>query len=492
MKRKMLFTGILIVSLILSGCGAASHKEQDSLMHSDIPDEDYVSAESYLNIEENTTQDTAEETMLTFSLKVDTAAYSNITRYIENGSLPPADAVRTEELLNYFSYDGETTPTDSPFALSAEVGPSPSSDDKYIALIRVKTAEIEKEELPPSNLTFLIDTSGSMDSYNKLPLLKEAFSLLVETLDENDRVSIVTYAGSSEIVLDSMSGDQSREILDAIHRLEASGSTAGADGILTAYELAEKNYIEDGNNRIILATDGDFNVGTSDLRGLKKLVSQKRDNGVYMSLLGFGEGNLQDDTMETLSKNGNGNYLYIHSVSDAKKGLVDELGSNLHTVADDVKAQIEFNPENVKNYRLIGYENRRMSNEDFDDDTKDAGEIGAGTDVVMMFELELAETLSSLDQLFEIRIRYKDPGNLESELLTQPVFLDDIEENNSSDFHFACSVAGFGDLLRESTYAEDVTLSKVIALADENLGDDRGGYREAYLDLLSQYEAIIR
>jgi len=468
---------------------------------------DVSQGESYLTIDENLAKSTEHESTLTFSLKVDTAAYTNVKRYIESGNLPPHDAVRTEELINYFKYDGEMTFSNDPFAIYAEVGPSPFNADRYMAFIRVKSVDIDKNELPRSNLTFLIDTSGSMDSYDKLPLLKQAFSLLVDTLTEDDRVSIVTYAGRSAVLLDGATGDNKELILTAIENLSAGGSTAGADGINTAYALAEKNFIEDGNNRVILATDGDFNVGVSSNKDLAKLVAEKRGNGVYLSILGFGTGNIRDDLMETLSKEGNGNYAYINDLHTAKKVLVDELSANLFTIADDVKAQIEFNPQNVASYRLIGYENRQLSNKDFDDDTKDAGEIGVGTDVIMMFELELhgpnittdskytpyqPVTTNFADELFEIRLRYKNPGEDTSNLITQPVFFENIVANGSSDFRFACSVAAFGHLLRDSQYTNDLTLGDVKTLAEGSLGQDRDGYRWEFLKLLEQYDRIAQ
>lgn len=521
-KNKISLCLALAFLLLLSACGAPAKNNEAPVMPEDYDqshsypeaeaeydrqyDGDY-NGESYLVIDENGQVATGNESMLTFSLKVDTAAYTNAARYIESGNLPPRDAVRTEELLNYFSYDGEMKfEKGSPFALYTELGPSPFNEDSFIAFIRVKSEEIDRSELPSSNLTFLIDTSGSMNSFDKLPLLQEAFSLLVETLDEDDRVSIVTYAGSSAVVLDGASGDEKERIISAINDLEAGGSTAGAEGIMTAYALAEKNYLKGGNNRVILATDGDFNVGISSTKELTELVGEKRGNGVYMSILGFGTGNIRDDIMETLSKEGNGNYAYINDLGAAKKVLVEELAANLFTIADDVKAQVEFNPENVKSYRLIGYENRQLSNKDFEDDTKDAGEIGAGTDVVVMFELELYGDLGAsgykygggsgnpepdfANELFEVRLRYKDPGKSESKLITSPVFYGDIADTNSSDFLFACSVAAFGHLLRDSEYKGSVSFSDIYALAEDGLGKDNGGYRMEYLRLLEQYNRV--
>jgi len=470
------------------------------------PQDSLPGGETYLTIDENRAINTSVESMLTFSLKVDTAAYTNISRYIESGNQPPRDAVRTEELINYFKYDSQVTfEKDAPLGIYTEVGVSPFNKNSYTAFIRVRSQEIDRSELPPSNLTFLIDTSGSMNSYDKLPLLQESFALLTETLTEDDRVSIVTYAGSSAILLDGASGADTDRILKAIYRLSAGGSTAGADGIKTAYALAEKNFLRNGNNRVILATDGDFNVGVSNTDELAKLAAEKRGNGVYMSILGFGTGNIREDIMETLSKEGNGNYSYINNLSAAKKVLVDELSANLFTIADDVKAQVEFNPINVKSYRLIGYENRSLNNEDFANDAKDAGEIGIGTDVVVMFELELYGSSNSSeykygsnetaapdfsDELFEVRIRYKDPGENESKLITVPVFFADISRYGSTDFGFACSVAAFSDCLRGSVYGETASLNSIFALAENNLGRDSAGYRTGFLNLLSEYELI--
>lgn len=470
-------------------------------------------AEAYLTIEENRETDTEENSMLTFSLKVDTASYSNVERYLQNGMLPPADAVRTEELINYFSY-GAPMPTPQrgePFSLYTEVAPSPFDPEKTIAFIRVKTPEIDKEALPSSNLTFLIDTSGSMDSYDKLPLLKRAFSLLTDTLDEDDRVSIVTYAGSAGVVLDSAPGSDKDRILSALEDLMAGGSTGGAEGITTAYALAQKNFIQGGNNRVILATDGDFNVGPSSNEDLSRLIREKKDGGVYLSILGFGTGNIRDDLMETLSKDGNGNYAYINSLQTAQKVLVEELASSLFTVADDVKAQIEFNPAIVASYRQIGYENRALANEDFQDDTKDAGEIGVGTDVVALFELtlhgnkdtaalkyqnneeqeeEASAPSAYSDELFEVRIRYKDPGEQESKLVTHPVKQESMVATGSNDLQFATAVSAFGQLLRNPGQ-DSPALGEILPVAEENLGADPGGYRSQFLTLLTSTDGLL-
>jgi len=466
--------------------------------------------EEYLPIDENVEKAVALEPTLTFSLKVDTASYTNVARYINSGNLPPPDAVRIEEMINYFSYDEILPVNSTPFSIYTEVGPSPFDANKEMAFIRVKSRELDRTQLPNSNLTFLIDTSGSMDSYDKLPLLKSAFAMLVENLTADDVISIVTYAGNASIVLDSVRGDQKKVILDAIYGLKAGGGTAGSVGINTAYRLAEKNYAAGANNRVILATDGDFNVGVSSVKELERLISNKRETGVYLTILGFGTENLKDNKMETLAKNGNGNYSYIDSMATADKVLVEELGSNLFVIADDVKAQIEFNPAQVMSYRLIGYENRMLANKDFANDKKDAGEIGVGTDVVLLFEImrtnanqgskyrqsveedddESSVSMEYYDELFEIRIRYKDPGAAVSNLITSPIKVGSYTEDNSSDFIFAVSVAGFGQLLNNSPYAGDITVSRIAADASQSLGKDLRGYRKDFVDLVGSYSRL--
>lgn len=489
MKKKHYLVLLLICALVFSACGSAPEHDSGDWANSDSGYYwDTSQGESYLVINEGQTHYTDENQTVTFSLKVDTAAYSNIYRYIDSGSLPPTDAVRTEEMLNYFSYDETVPVTDGPFGIYTEIGPSPFDADKHIALIRVRTDELAKEEMAPCNLTFLIDVSGSMESYDKLPLLKSAFALLVETLDENDRVSIVTYASGTQVALDSARGDEKARILAVISDLTAGGSTAGASGIELAYQQAQKNYIDGGNNRVILATDGDFNVGISSTNQLEDFISKKRQSGVYLSVLGFGTGNIGDDIMETLSKAGNGNYSYIYDLDTAQKVLVEELGTTLFTVADDVKAQVDFKPDTVRSYRLIGYENRMLDNEDFEDDTKDAGEVGAGTDILMLFELELHRPSGDL---FEVNIRYKNPGESESILVTHKVDSSRILSKNTTDFGFACSVAGFAHLLRGSEHTGKMTFEDVLQLAVENKGQDVGGYRTGYIDMLYKYSDIV-
>ncbi|MDR1422603.1 MAG: VWA domain-containing protein [Coriobacteriales bacterium] len=524
MKKTVAFSLSLLLSftLMLSGCSAGGGLEggygdapslelgegyaDNGGNYAPMPDGDFGDAtlgdgynsypydysyegEQYLNIIEQGRRFTVSDPEITLSLKVDTAAYSNMRRYIENGQLPPADAVRTEELINYFEYDEPIAPVgESPFAVYTELGTSPFDSSKKLAFIRIKTEDIDKNELPPSNLVFLIDTSGSMESYDKLPLLQNAFSLLTDTLDEDDRISIVTYAGSSKVVLSGVRGSEKNRINSAIFELSAGGSTAGAEGIQTAYSLAQEYFIRGGNNRVILATDGDFNVGLSDTASLADFIGEKRDTGIYLSVLGFGTGNIRDDIMETLSKEGNGNYSYLDSQQTAKKVLINELGSNLFTVANDVKALVAFNPEAVESYRLIGYENRTMNNEDFADDRKDAGEMGAGSDIVILFELDMTDESATP---FTVNIRYKDPGASASQLITVAAKPLSAWGSNTTDFGFASSVALFGDLLRHPNDASFRQLDTVITLAESNLGRDREAYREEYLRLLYTASELI-
>ena len=455
---------------------------------------DYSGGERYLEIDESGERYTDRTPESTFSLKVDTASYSNVKRFIQDGMLPPADAVRTEELINWFGYDEPLAfKRDEPFAFYTEIGPSPFDENKLLGLIRVGTRAIDKSDMPPSNLVFLIDVSGSMDSYDKLPLLQDAFSMLTETLGRDDVVSIVTYASGTRVPLSGVRGSDANRINRAIHNLSAGGSTAGGKGIQKAYQLAEEYFIEGGNNRVILATDGDFNVGISSTDELSRFIANKRQSGIYLSVLGFGTGNIRDDIMETLAKDGNGNYSYIDSRKTAEKVLVDELGSNLFTVANDVKAQIVFDPDTVYSYRLIGYENRMLRTEDFDNDRKDAGEIGAGSDVIALYEFEPVNrnaAISARTHLFDVRVRYKDPGDSESKLVEFGVTGERMPRNNTEDFGFVSAVAMFGSYLRDYGYGGGLEVRSMIALAEENLGMDRNGYREDFVELLYDLRSI--
>lgn len=446
--------------------------------------------EEYNSITENRFLSTLTNPLSTFSADVDTASYSNIRRYIEDRELPPADAVRIEELLNYFTYDYPEPNGDEPFSVTTEVSSCPWNADSLLLLVGMQAEKLDADSMPDSNLVFLIDVSGSMDSYDKLPLVKEAFMLLTEQLDENDRISIVTYASSDRVVLEGATGNDKQAISDAIYMLDAGGSTAGSAGITTAYEIAEKYFIEGGNNRIILATDGDLNVGPSSEGELTRLVEKKRENGVFLSVMGFGTGNIKDNKMEALADNGNGSYHYIDSVSEARRVLIEEMGGTLFTVAKDVKFQVEFNPSVLKGYRLIGYENRVMADSDFNDDTKDAGEIGAGHRVTVLYEIVPVDSAMDIEapeltytategtgsnDYLTVKVRYKEPNGSTSMLLTYPVGQEFYTEQPSDNFVFASSVALYGMLLRDSQYCGDANYEMVIDMLssrDTLLNDD--------------------
>lgn len=464
--------------------------------------------EKYLEIDENKSINTDYESMLTLSLKIDTASYTNVQRYISSGYEPPIDAVRIEEMINYFNYDVVIEDKEGPFSVYTEIGQSPFNKEKMLAFMRIKTDNPNRMEYKASHLTFLIDTSSSMSSFDKLPLLQESMIMLTKTLSEDDYVSIVTYAGRSEVVLKAQKATSTgkKDIIRAIENLCAGGSTAGAEGIQTAYSIASDYFIRGGNNRVILATDGDFNVGISNIIDLQEFISSYSDTGIYLSILGFGTGNIREDIMETLSKYGNGNYNYINTLRTANKVLVEELYSNLYVVAKDVKVQIEFNPENIKSFRLIGYENRLLKNKDFADDTKDAGEIGLGSDVVILFEIELNENSNGYkyssgqseekkgryyNELFELRIRYKEPEAEVSKLITRVSTFDDITTRNTNDYMFAASVAAFGYLLRNSSYYSYLSIDDIIKIANSSTGRDISGYRGEFISLVKDYDRLM-
>ena len=455
--------------------------------------------EEYNSITENRFLSTVTNPLSTFSADVDTASYSNVRRYIEDRELPPADAVRIEELLNYFTYDYPEPNSDEPFSVTTEVSACPWNADSLLLLVGMQAEKLDADAMPDSNLVFLIDVSGSMDSYDKLPLVKEAFMLLTEQLDENDRISIVTYASSDEVVLEGATGNDKQAISDAIYMLDAGGSTAGSAGITTAYEIAERYFIEGGNNRIILATDGDLNVGPSSEGELTRLVEKKRENGVFLSVMGFGTGNIKDNKMEALADNGNGSYHYIDSVSEARRVLIEEMGGTLFTVAKDVKFQVEFNPSVLKGYRLIGYENRVMADSDFNDDTKDAGEIGAGHRVTVLYEIVPVDSAMDIEapeltytategtgsnDYLTVKVRYKEPNGSTSMLLSYPVGQEFYTEQPSDNFVFASSVALYGMLLRDSQYCGDANYDMVIDMLlsrDTLLNDD---YKDEFFNIV--------
>ena len=472
--------------------------EMNSIDDSDIQQND----EEYNYIKENGYTAVSSAPLSTFSADVDTASYTNVRRMIDDGMDVPPDAVRIEEFINYFDYD-YTDPSDGePFAVHTELSDCPWNDETELLMVGINTKGFDAvlDERPAMNLVFLIDVSGSMYDDNKLPLVQKSFSMLTDNLTAADRVSIVTYAGSDEVVLEGADGNDRKKILRAINDLEAGGSTAGAAGINTAYDIAQKYFIDGGNNRVILATDGDLNVGLSSESELTRLIEEKRESGVFLSVLGFGTGNYKDNRLEALADYGNGNYSYIDSEREAKKVLVDEMSGTLFTVAKDVKFQLEFNPANVKGYRLIGYENRVMAAEDFNDDTKDAGEIGAGHSVTVLYEIVPADSKMELgeselkyasdsegvmgDELLTVNIRYKEPEGIESKLLTYPVNKSLYSDKMSADMNFASCVAQFGMLLRNSRYIGDVTYKDVSAqLSRYDYSDD--DYKDEFIYLVN-------
>ena len=468
--------------------------------------------EGYAHIEENGFRPVDAAPLSTFSIDVDRASYANVRRFVKSGARPPADAVRIEELINYFPYSDPSPEGDEPFAVTTEVIPAPWQPEHLLVRVGVRGQDIQTEDLPPNNLVFLLDVSGSMKNPDKLPLLKKSFRLLVDQMREQDRVAIVVYAGAAGLVLPSTSGSEKATILEAIERLEAGGSTAGGAGIQLAYQVARQHHREGANSRVILATDGDFNVGASSDGEMVRLIEEKREEGTFLTVLGFGTGNLQDAKMEQLADHGNGNFAYIDSELEAKKVLVAEMSGTLHTIAKDVKIQVEFNPAHVAEYRLIGYENRMLADEDFNDDKKDAGELGAGHTVTALYELIMADDDDLLrsagvdalrfqqpgslteaadsEELMYVKLRYKRPDGDVSRLVGQPLFDRRSEEGASMDLRFAAAVAGWGMLLRNSEFSGDFTFGDVEELARGAVGADLGGYRAEFVDLVARSRAM--
>ena len=468
--------------------------------------------EQYDEIVENAFLAVSAEPMSTFSIDVDRASYSNVRRFImQDGQRPPRDAVRIEELVNYFPYDYADPSGDDPIAIHTEVGPAPWKPQHQLVRIGLQARRVKLDNLPPSNFVFLLDVSGSMMDDDKLPLVKSAMQMLVRELRPTDRVAIVVYAGAAGLVLPSTPGSQKDKILAAIEQLEAGGSTAGGAGIRLAYDQAVANFIRGGNNRVILATDGDFNVGASSDAEMVQLIEEKRQTGVFLTVLGVGEGNLQAAKMEKLADKGNGNYSYLDTISEAQKVLVHELGGTLYTVAKDVKIQVEWNPARVRGYRLIGYENRMLRNEDFADDKKDAGEVGSGHSVTALYEIvpvgvETDVTIRMPDslryqkrttqpaanagaELLFVKVRYKQPDGDQSRLLTQPVLAGALA-TPSTDFQFQAAVAEFGLLLRNSEFRGKAEIGHVIAAAREARGSDPDGYRAEFVRLAEAMRGI--
>ncbi|MEM0518395.1 vWA domain-containing protein [Aequorivita flava] len=459
--------------------------------------------ESYSRIEENIFKSVTTAPLSTFSIDVDKAGYSNIRRMLNNGQKVPEDAVKIEEMVNYFAYNYPQPSGKDPFSITADMVNSPWNADAKLVRIGLKGKDISLENVPPSNLVFLLDVSGSMDSPNKLPLLKAALNVLVDRLREKDKVAIVVYAGAAGLVLPPTSGAEKQLIRNAIENLRAGGSTAGGAGIELAYKIATENFSKDGNNRVILATDGDFNVGKSSDRSMENLIEEKRKSGVFLTCLGFGMGNYKDSKLETLADKGNGNHAYIDTMQEAQKVLGTEFFGTLYTIAKDVKIQVEFNPAKVQAYRLIGYENRLLNDEDFKDDTKDAGELGSGHTVTALYEIipvginsKYLKDIDNLkytkqvtenytDEMLTVKFRYKEPDGDVSKLIVKTVKDENSTiENASEDLKFSAAVALFGMQLRNSEFIDTKKKADVIALAEAGKGTDKDGYRAEFIRLV--------
>ena len=477
---------------------------------------------------ENDWVETATENTSTFSIDVDTASYTQIRNYLMNYNyMPPKNIVRIEEMVNYFDYDYPKPEEGRPFSVTMEMADSPWRSDTKLVMFGLQGKNLDADERPSNNLVFLVDVSGSMSSSNKLPLLKKAFKKLVEKLDENDKISIVTYASGVSVVLDSVSGDKKDEINAAMDSLVASGATSGGDGLQKAYAIAEKNYSSDANNRIILATDGDFNVGMTSTAELVSYIETERNKGIFLTILGFGIGNYQDDKMEQLSNAGNGNYFYVDSEKEAEKIFTFDLMGTMFTIAKDVKLQVVFNPAKIAKYRLVGYENRVMNNQDFNDDTKDAGEIGAGHRVTAFYEVFLAEkpaetpenpeengeteggepaepapeegegepaaepeTEFGEDDFLVLKMRYKEPDEDISKYMDTVMTSANILAEMSRNMGFASAVAEFGMLLRDSKFKADSSYDSVLNRAQANIGEDKFGYRGEFLEMVERAKSL--
>jgi Ca-activated chloride channel homolog len=502
----------------ISGISSPRHYTEPSAAydHAEMENQPAYNTEEYDGINENIFHEAQKNPLSTFSIDVDAASYSNVRRFIQMGQRPPKDAVRIEEMINYFDYDYPHPPAggDDPFSINTEISTAPWNAKHKLVHIGLQGKNISKENLPASNLVFLIDVSGSMDEPNKLPLLKASFKLLVEQLREQDRVAIVVYAGAAGLVLPSTSGAEKKKIIESLENLEAGGSTAGGAGISLAYAIAKENFKQGGNNRVILATDGDFNVGESSNDGMERLIEQKRKDGIFLTTLGFGMGNYKDSKMEILADKGNGNYMYIDSILEAQKALVNEFGGTLFTIAKDVKLQIEFNPAKVKAYRLIGYENRMLKNEDFNNDKKDAGELGSGHTVTALYEIipvgvesefykidelkyqpivKTQDLASQTNEIMTVKFRYKKPDEEVSKLIVHPLLDQNISlDKTSNDFRWSAAVAAFGMILRESEYVKGFSARDVTALAQGAKGIDKEGYRIEFINMTKSVGTLAR
>ncbi|BDS14315.1 vWA domain-containing protein [Aureispira anguillae] len=493
----------------------AAKIEQEAELDADyITDEPYTATpntEEYDKIVENTFQGVAQNPLSTFSIDVDNASYSNVRRFLEAHQLPQANAVRIEEMINYFDYDYAQPKGEHPFSIHTEMSTAPWNTEHHLIHIGLQGKDLDYDNLKPSNLVFLIDASGSMGDPNKLPLLKKSLKLLLAQLDDKDRVAIVAYAGAAGLVLPSTPASQTNTILNALDAVNSGGSTAGGEGIQLAYKIAKENLITGGNNRVILATDGDFNVGPSSSSDLVDLIEEKRKDDIYLTICGFGMGNYKDGRMEQISNAGNGNYFYIDNIREAQKVFVTEMRANMFTIAKDVKIQIEFNPNTIKAYRLIGYENRLLAKEDFDDDTKDAGELGAGHTVTAIYEVILTDSKSkqtihnaselkyqkttsanNANDLMTVKFRYKPIKSESSILLEEVLTKQNIPSlaQTSNNYRFSAAVAGFGMLLRGSEFKGTTTYDQLLDLAKTAVGDDKEGHRAEFLQLIKTAQLL--
>jgi Ca-activated chloride channel family protein len=506
----------LIVPVVASACSVSKNNEAEmdaTAPYEEFhPDASYPSQESYAPIRENTFQNARQKPLSTFAIDVDGASYSNVRRFINDNQLPPPDAVRIEELLNYFDYHYPQTTGSQPIALVTETSECPWNQEHRLIHIGIQGKKEDQGHRPSSNLVFLLDVSGSMNSPDKLPLLKKAFTLLLENMRKEDKVSIVVYAGAAGLVLPPTSANEKDVIVEALENLEAGGSTAGGEGILLAYAIAKENFVEEGNNRIILATDGYFNVGSSSDQELIRLIEEQRKAGIFLTVLGFGTGNYKDSKMEAIADHGNGNYFYLDSEDEAKKVLVDELSGTLYTIAKDVKIQVEFNPALVKPYRLIGYENRQLNDEEFEDDTKDAGEIGAGHTVTALYEVELVSgnhskstekrlkyqvaqssySYKPTDELLTLKVRFQLPQGGISKEVSKVVKAAQLKTWNeaSNDYRFSAAVAAYGMLLRDSPHKGSATYENVTQWAGDAAEEDVQGYRQEFIKLVQHTQNL--
>ena len=476
----------------------------------DVADEITIqhNTEEYDLIKENEFKGVKDNPLSTFSIDVDTASYSNVRRFINGNQLPPRDAVRIEEMINYFKYSYPQPEGEHPFSISIEISEAPWNKENRLLLIGIQGKSLNYEDLKPCNFVFLVDSSGSMESPEKLPLLKKSLALMLKGLKKNDRIAVVAYAGSAGVVLPSTPATQKDKILGAFEKLTAGGSTAGGEGIILAYKIAKENLIKDGNNRVILCTDGDFNVGASSTSEMVRLIEEKRKDDIYLTICGFGMGNYKDGRMEQISNAGNGNYFYIDNIKESEKVFVREMRANMFTIAKDVKIQIEFNPLKVKSYRLIGYENRVMAKEDFDNDKKDAGELGAGHTVTALYEIvpassdngsdnsiplryqesKIKKETASNNEIMVLKMRYKPIKEDRSKLIEKTVIDENIKfAKTSENLRFASAVAGFGMLLRDSKFKNDLTAKDVIRIAKGAMNRDEEGYRAEFVGLVEKY-----